>query len=95
VSFAGWDRRKRSILPAVSAFTGQLDAILDKQFKDYVVLHKGKASLPVLLDLNPYPDYIDSSGLGVLVQLRQLWQRRQPSASGVGKLPASFRPSSW
>jgi len=39
--FSGGDREAVH-LPAVSSFTGQLDAYSDKQFKDYVVLHKGQ-----------------------------------------------------
>ncbi|QNI82107.1 anti-anti-sigma factor family protein [Synechococcus sp. RS9907] len=49
-------------------FTGQLDAYSEKQFKEYVgdVLKANK--LPSVLDLSKI-DFLDSSGLGALVQL--------------------------
>ena len=49
-------------------FTGQLDAYSEKQFTEYVgdVLKANK--LPCVLDLSKI-DFLDSSGLGALVQL--------------------------
>ena len=61
----GVERQERCLL---FSFTGQLDAYSDKQFKDFVLQHQGTATLPLLIDLT-HIDFIDSSGLGVLVQL--------------------------
>ncbi len=61
----GVERRETCLL---FRFTGQLDAYSDKQFRDYVSEHQGTSTLPLLLDLT-HIDFIDSSGLGVLVQL--------------------------
>ena len=49
-------------------FTGQMDAYSEKQFMEYVgdVLKANK--LPSVLDLSKI-DFLDSSGLGALVQL--------------------------
>ena len=49
-------------------FTGKLDAFSEKQFLEYAsdVLKANK--LPVLFDLSKI-DFVDSSGLGALVQL--------------------------
>ena len=49
-------------------FTGQLDAYSEKQFMEYVgdVLKANK--IPSVLDLSKI-DFLDSSGLGALVQL--------------------------
>jgi anti-sigma B factor antagonist len=62
---AGFERQARWLL---FSFTGQLDAYSDKQFKEFVLLHQGTSTLPLLIDLT-HIDFIDSSGLGVLVQL--------------------------
>ncbi|MEB3201749.1 MAG: STAS domain-containing protein [Synechococcus sp.] len=48
-------------------FTGQLDAYSDKQFGDFIASHRGGAQ-PLVIDLSAI-DFIDSSGLGALVQL--------------------------
>ena len=49
-------------------FTGQLDAYSEKQFKTYVedVLNANRS--PVVIELSNI-DFLDSSGLGALVQL--------------------------
>ena len=52
----------------VFGFTGQLDAYSDKQFSDYIAEHIQGASLPLIIDLSRI-DFMDSSGLGALVQL--------------------------
>tara|TARA_B100000700_G_C15005791_1_gene838443 strand:+ start:121 stop:477 length:357 start_codon:yes stop_codon:yes gene_type:complete len=61
----GFDRKKGSL---VFHFTGQLDAYSEKQFLEYVddVLLTNNSS--VVFDLSQI-DFLDSSGLGALVQL--------------------------
>ena len=49
-------------------FTGQLDAYSEKQFMDYVTDVLKPSSYPAVLDLSKI-DFLDSSGLGALVQL--------------------------
>ncbi len=49
-------------------FIGQLDAYSDKQFSAFVTEQCAGNSLPLVIDLSRI-DFIDSSGLGVLVQL--------------------------
>ncbi len=61
----GCERRENCLL---CSFTGQLDAYSDKQFKEFITEQMGSSKLPLLLDLT-HIDFIDSSGLGVLVQL--------------------------
>ena len=66
VSLRGGFEQKNGCL--VFHFTGQLDAYSEKQFTEYVgdVLKANK--LPSVLDLSKI-DFLDSSGLGALVQL--------------------------
>ena len=54
-------------------FTGQLDAYSDKNFLAFIAEQRGTSSLPVVIDLS-HIDFIDSSGLGVLVQLAKQCQ---------------------
>ena len=65
VSLRGGFEQKDGCL--VFHFTGQLDAYSEKQFTEYVgdVLKANK--LPSVLDLSKI-DFLDSSGLGALVQ---------------------------
>ncbi len=48
-------------------FTGQLDSYSDKQFGAFIAAHRSP-SQPLLIDLSQI-DFLDSSGLGALVQL--------------------------
>lgn len=70
VSLRGGSERRDECL--LFSFTGQLDAYSDKQFTEYITdRHKGE-TLPVVIDLSRI-DFIDSSGLGALVQLAKLF----------------------
>ena len=66
VSLRGGFEQKNGCL--VFHFTGQLDAYSEKQFMEYVVDVLKANKLPAVLDLSKI-DFLDSSGLGVLVQL--------------------------
>tara|TARA_Y100001978_G_scaffold200564_1_gene217091 strand:- start:283 stop:663 length:381 start_codon:yes stop_codon:yes gene_type:complete len=51
----------------IFTFTGQLDAFSEKQFKTFVTSNLEKEPLPFVIDLTKI-DFLDSSGLGALVQ---------------------------
>ena len=66
VSLRGGFEQKDGCL--VFHFTGQLDAYSEKQFMGYVADVLKANKLPSVLDLTKI-DFLDSSGLGALVQL--------------------------
>ena len=66
VSLRGGFEQKNGCL--VFHFTGQLDAYSEKQFMEYVADVLKANKLPAVLDLSKI-DFLDSSGLGALVQL--------------------------
>ena len=66
VSLRGGFEQKDGCL--VFHFTGQLDAYSEKQFMEYAVDVLKANKLPAVLDLSKI-DFLDSSGLGALVQL--------------------------
>ena len=66
VSLRGGFEQKGGCL--VFHFTGQLDAYSEKQFTEYVGDVFKANKLPSVLDLSKI-DFLDSSGLGALVQL--------------------------
>jgi len=70
VSLRGGSERRDACL--LFSFTGQLDAYSDKQLTEFITdRHKGEP-LPVVIDLSRIA-FIDSSGLGALVQLAKLF----------------------
>ncbi|MEN9860423.1 MAG: hypothetical protein RLZZ515_905, partial [Cyanobacteriota bacterium] len=50
------------------SFTGQLDAYSEKQFLAFITDHLTSTPQPLVIDLSKI-DFIDSSGLGALVQM--------------------------
>jgi anti-anti-sigma factor len=66
VSLRGGCERQSQCL--MFRFTGQLDAYSDKQFMEFVQKEVAGVKLPLVIDLSKI-DFIDSSGLGALVQL--------------------------
>ena len=66
VSLRGGFEQKNGCL--VFHFTGQLDAYSEKQFMEYVADVLKANRIPAVLDLSKI-DFLDSSGLGALVQL--------------------------
>jgi anti-sigma B factor antagonist len=67
----GCERQQRCLL---FRFTGQLDAYSDKQFGDFIAEHcAASTNEAVVVDLSKI-DFLDSSGLGALVQLAKDFQ---------------------
>ena len=86
----GFEQKDRCL---VFHFTGQLDAYSEKQFSEYAsdVLKANK--LPALFDLSKI-DFVDSSGLGALVQLAKqctclLYTSPSPRDKRQSRMPSS------
>ncbi len=76
----GFDRRNGSL---VFSFTGQLDAYSEKQFIKFVNDVLESNQLPVVIDLTKI-DFIDSSGLGAMVQTAKKCNLSKRSFGVVG-----------
>ena len=63
-------------------FKGQLDAFSEKQFKSFVTNNQ-KNELPFVIDLSKI-DFLDSSGLGALVQTAKECKKQKLRFSVVG-----------
>ena len=66
----------------VFTFKGQLDAFSEKQFKTFVT-NNIKNELPFIIDLTKI-DFLDSSGLGALVQTAKECKKLKLGFSVVG-----------
>ena len=66
----------------VFTFKGQLDAFSEKQFKTFVT-NNIKNELPFVIDLSKI-DFLDSSGLGALVQTAKECKKLKIGFSVVG-----------
>ena len=66
----------------VFTFKGQLDAFSEKQFKAFVT-NSLKSELPLIIDLTKI-DFLDSSGLGALVQTAKQCKKLKLGFSVVG-----------
>ena len=66
----------------VFTFKGQLDAFSEKQFKIFVTNNLGK-EFPIVIDLTKI-DFLDSSGLGALVQTAKECKKLRIAFSVVG-----------
>ena len=76
VSLRGGIEQKKGCL--VFHFTGQLDAYSEKQFMEYAADVLKANKLPAVFDLSKI-DFLDSSGLGALVQLaKQCTDAKRP-----------------
>ena len=81
VSLRGGFERRQGCL--VFQFTGQLDAYSEKQFMTYVADVLQANSAPLVIDLSKI-DFLDSSGLGALVQTAKLCTDAKRSFALVG-----------
>ena len=73
----------------VFTFKGQLDAFSEKQFKTFVT-NNLKNELPFIIDLTKI-DFLDSSGLGALVQTAKECKKLKLGFSVVGNSRVDFR----
>ena len=81
VSLRGGFERRQGCL--VFQFTGQLDAYSEKQFITYVEDVLLANAAPLVIDLNKI-DFLDSSGLGALVQIAKQCNESKRSFMVVG-----------
>ena len=81
VSLRGGCERQSHCL--VFSFTGQLDAYSDKQFTDFIQKESTGNKLSLVIDLSKI-DFIDSSGLGALVQLAKDCKEKRTQFLVVG-----------
>ncbi len=81
VSLRGGIERRKTCL--VFSFTGQLDAYSEKQFKEYVISEISSSNLSTVVDLTNI-DFLDSSGLGSLVQVAKKCKKLKKACIVVG-----------
>ncbi len=67
----------------VFTFKGQLDAFSEKQFKTFVTNNLVNENRPLIIDLAKI-DFLDSSGLGALVQTAKQCKKMKLGFSVVG-----------
>ena len=67
----------------IFTFTGQLDAFSEKQFKTFVTSNLEKDPMPFVIDLTKI-DFLDSSGLGALVQTAKECKKLKLDFSVIG-----------
>tara|TARA_Y100001970_G_C13819376_1_gene644057 strand:- start:204 stop:506 length:303 start_codon:yes stop_codon:yes gene_type:complete len=67
----------------IFTFTGQLDAFSEKQFKNFVTGSLEKNPIPFIIDLTKI-DFLDSSGLGALVQTAKECKKLKLKFSVIG-----------
>ena len=67
----------------IFTFTGQLDAFSEKQFKTFVTSNLEKDPMPFVIDLTKI-DFLDSSGLGALVQTAKECKKLKLEFSVIG-----------
>ena len=67
----------------VFTFTGQLDAFSEKQFKSFITSSLEQKPLPFVIDLMKI-DFLDSSGLGALVQTAKECKKLKLKFSVIG-----------
>ena len=67
----------------IFTFTGQLDAFSEKQFKTFVTTNLEDNPLPFVIDLTKI-DFLDSSGLGALVQTAKECKKLKLKLSVIG-----------
>ena len=67
----------------VFSFKGQLDAFSDKQFKTFIANNLKKNPQSSVIDLSKI-DFLDSSGLGALVQVSKEFKNLKLGFSVVG-----------